>query len=144
LERFTSAGTWLAWAEGYLPHSVLGGGASSSIRLVDMSAGRRMTIDTAPGRVTALAVSAGGTAAWVREPNQIDGPPSPSGPQGFTFPAAQLRAQRPGAGTVLLDETMTLTCPATCHSGAEITDVAVSGQTVTWKHAGIPRAATLP
>ena len=148
-EQFTATGTWLAWVDGSLPHSDLGSERAWSMRLVDMTVGRPATIDGGPGKVTGVAVGPSGTVAWVDEPNPITVSPSTAtaGPT-FTYPAAELRAKRPGAATVVLDQTAPVTCPDAClvDTGVELANVVVSddGRGITWSHAGLQRSAVLP
>jgi hypothetical protein len=147
-EQFAAAGNWLAWVDGYLPHSDLRGERSWTIRLVDMTDGRPQSIDTGPGTVTAVAVGATGTVTWVEQPNPTTTATTPYASATVTYPAAELLAQRPGGSAVVLDRTEPVTCPIGCHldTGAALTNLVVSGdgRTVTWTHAGAARTATLP
>jgi len=142
--QFTAAGRWLAWTDRYASrYSEL---ASWTIRRVDMTVGRPTSIEIGPGAVTRVAVGANGAVSWVVEPNVITD--AGSSPPTFTFPAAELRAQRVGGSTVVLDRTVPVTCPIGCHvdTGANLTNVVVGadGGTVTWLHSGAPRSATVP
>lgn len=131
---FTTAGTWLAWADSFASHEASGLN-SPTVKLTDLAARhlRVRTIDAAPvpgsqrGDVVAVAAGATGTVAWEVDPS--GSPPSPSAP-------VELKAKRLRGPTVTLDRA----------PSAAIRDLTVEpdGKTVAWTHAGTPRTERFP
>lgn len=128
---FASTETWLAWVSTHTPHS--GGAQTATVRRIGLPGGVVSSVDSAPGTISALAVGAGGVAAWVRQPGSA------------IARAATLQAHAPGGTVVVLDTVQQIECVrAPCEGSGPITDVAVRNRTVSWRNAGVARSATLP